>query len=84
MKSVSPLAPEGDYKLVQDRLFAAGEFPYEQYRGDIERQHGNVERRIEVHLKTPSPEAKLQFSDGSLEFVVRYPVEIRRASEVDE
>jgi hypothetical protein len=30
------------------------------------------------------PRCNLQFSDGGLEFVVRYPVEIRRASEVDE
>jgi hypothetical protein len=57
---------------------------YEKYRKSIESQLGGIERRIEVQLKAPVPESKLQFTDTNLEFVVRYPVEIRRASEVDD
>jgi hypothetical protein len=40
--------------------------------------------RLEVQLKAPVPESKLQFTDVGLEFVVRYPVDIRRASEIDD
>src|SRR6185369_1583607 len=49
-----------------------------------ENKVGGIERRLEVQLRAPVPEAKLQFSDAGLEFVVRYPVDIRRASEIDD
>jgi hypothetical protein len=32
----------------------------------------------------PRPEARLQFADGGLELLVRYPVEIRNAPDIDE
>jgi hypothetical protein len=32
----------------------------------------------------PRPEARLQFADAGLELLVRYPVEIRRAPDIDE
>jgi hypothetical protein len=50
----------------------------------MESQLGGMESRLEVQLKAPVPEAKLQFADTGLEFVVRYPVDIRRASEIDD
>ena len=40
--------------------------------------------RIEVQLKTPSPEMRLQFGDIGVELVARYPVEIRNESVTDE
>ena len=57
---------------------------YDQYRENIESQHGYIERRIEVQLKAPSPESRLQFGDAGLELLVRYPVQIRNESEMDE
>jgi hypothetical protein len=35
-------------------------------------------------VAAPSPEARLQFADAGLELLVRYPVEIRKAPDVDE
>jgi hypothetical protein len=32
----------------------------------------------------PRPEARLQFADAGLEVLVRYPVEIRKAPDIDE
>jgi hypothetical protein len=37
---------------------------------------------IVAHL--PRPEARLQFADAGLELLVRYPVEIRKAPDIDE
>ena len=65
-------------------MFGAVNMVYEKYRAGIENQLGSIERRLEVQLKAPVPEAKLQFADVGLEFVVRYPVDIRRASEIDD
>jgi small-conductance mechanosensitive channel len=78
------LAPGGNYKLVQDKISSAVNSVYEQYRERIERQLSSIERQTEIQLKQPKPEAKLQLSDRGVEFVVRYPVDIRTASEIDD
>jgi len=78
------LVPGGNHKLVQDKLFPAVNAVHDQYREGFERQRGFIERRIEVQLKTPSPETRLQFGDTGLELLIRYPVEIRNESVTDE
>ena len=79
------LTPESNYKLVQDKLTSIVESIFEKYRSIIENQLGSTERRLEVSLSTPKPESRLQFTDAAgLEFVVRYPVDIRRAAEIDD
>ena len=78
------LAPGGNYKVVQDKIFGAVKGVYEQYRGRIEGQLGGIERQSEIQLKSPTPDAKLQLSDTGVEFIVRYPVDIRTASEIDD
>ena len=57
---------------------------YAGYSKEIERQHADIERRVDILIATPRPEARLQFADGGLELLVRYPVEIRRAPDIDE
>ncbi len=57
---------------------------YARYKGEIERQYENIERRIDIQMTAPSPDLRLQFADAGLELSVRFPVEIRRASEVDD
>jgi small-conductance mechanosensitive channel len=78
------LVPGGNHQLAQDKLFQAVNAVHEQYREGFERQRGFIERRIDVQLKTPSPETRLQFGDAGLELLVRYPVEIRNESVTDE
>lgn len=78
------LAPGGNYRLVQDKLSSAANSVYEQYRERIEGQLGGIERQMEIQLKAPKTEAKLQLADAGVEFIVRYPVDIRSASEIDD
>jgi small-conductance mechanosensitive channel len=79
------LTAESNYKLVQEKLSAIVESIFEKYRSIIENQLGSSERRLEVSLQAPKPESRLQFTDAAgLEFVVRYPVDIRRAAEIDD
>jgi small-conductance mechanosensitive channel len=79
------LSPDSNYKLVQENITSVVESIYEKYRAVIESQLGSTERRLEVQLKSPKPESRLQFTDAAgLEFVVRYPVDIRRAAEIDD
>lgn len=78
------LAAGANYKTVQDWLTATVNSVYTRYRGEIERQIGAIEERIDMRLTIPATEPRLQFADGGLEFLVRYPVEIRRSAEIDE
>lgn len=81
---VVALAPDANLKLVQDKVLGAVNSVYGQYRAAIERQYSEIERVVEIQLQMPSPEGRLQFADVGLEFTVRYPVEIRRAAEIDD
>jgi small-conductance mechanosensitive channel len=81
---VVALTPDANVKLVQDKILGAVNSVYAQYRAAIERQYSQIERVVEIQLQMPSPEGRLQFADVGLEFTVRYPVEIRRAAEIDD
>lgn len=78
------IAPQGNHKTAQEKLIAAVNAVYSQYRKEIELQHAAIERRVDIQIAAPRPEARLQFADTGLELLVRYPVEIRRAPDIDE
>jgi len=78
------LAEGANYKLVQDKLTEVVNSVYAEYRAGIEKQYGDIERKVEIELRAPETESKLQFSESGLELMVRYPVEIRKAPEVDD
>jgi small-conductance mechanosensitive channel len=78
------IAPNGNHKAAQQKLVAAVDEVYSKYREQIERQHAAIERRVDIQVATPKPEARLQFADTGLELLVRYPVDIRKAADIDE
>lgn len=78
------IAPQGNHKTAQAKLVGAVDEVYEKYRPEIERQHRTIERRVDIQIAAPRPEARLQFADTGLELLVRYPVELRRAPDIDE
>lgn len=78
------IAPDGNHKAAQEKLMAVVEEVYSKYRGEIESQHAAIERRVDIQVDMPRPEARLQFADAGLELLVRYPVEIRSAPDTDE
>ena len=81
---VLELGSGGNHKAVQDKVGAAVNSVFEKYRADIEGQSSYVEGRIELQLKSPTPESKLQFSDAGLELLVRYPVLLRKEAQIDD
>jgi small-conductance mechanosensitive channel len=78
------IAPEGNHKAAQEKLVGAVNAVYSRYREEIERQHTEIERRVDIQVAAPRPEARLQFADAGLELLVRYPVAIRKAPDIDE
>jgi small-conductance mechanosensitive channel len=78
------LAPESDFQTADERLSAAVNSIYEQYRESIERQHAALERSVEIEVADPHPQTRLRFSSAGLEFTVHYPVELDRTAEIDD
>ena len=79
-----PIVAGSNYKSVEEKILQAVNSVYDGYRKDIERQHTDVERRIDIYMQAPNPEPQLRFTDKGLEFRVRYPVELRKASSIDD
>jgi small-conductance mechanosensitive channel len=79
-----PIVAGSNYKSVEGKILQAVNSVYDGYRKDIERQHTDVERRIDIYMQAPNPEPQLRFTDKGLEFRVRYPVELRKASSIDD
>ncbi|HLZ43573.1 MAG TPA: hypothetical protein VKQ11_21585 [Candidatus Sulfotelmatobacter sp.] len=78
------IVPEGNHKEAQAKLVDTVNAVYSKYQHEIERQHATIERRIDIQVRAPKPEARLQFANEGLELLVRYPVEIRKAPDIDE
>ena len=56
---VLQLVAGADYNLAEEKLLAAVNTVYDKYKEDIARQHNDLERRIEIQMKPPTPQAKL-------------------------
>ncbi len=78
------LAPDTNYAVAEQKLLDVVNSVYSQYKHNIDHQHALVERLIDSPVSAPMPKAHLRFTDEGLEFVVRYPVEIPRAAEIDD
>jgi small-conductance mechanosensitive channel len=82
-EAVVTLAPGTDPRPVQEKLLAVVNRTYADYRPALERQHGLVERLIDLHLEVPKPVAQIRYMPEGLQVVVRFPVELRQADDAD-
>jgi small-conductance mechanosensitive channel len=78
------MASDTDYRMAEKRLFDAVDSVYAEYRDEIERQHAAITHSMQVQMDPPKPESRLRFVGDGLEFVVRYPVDIRKSAQIDD
>jgi small-conductance mechanosensitive channel len=78
------LSPDTDHHIAEERLMAAVSEVYEGYRPEVERQHAAAKAEAHLPLPEPRPEGRLHFVESGLEYVIRYPVVLRRAAEIDD
>jgi len=78
------LSPESDHRVAEARLLGAVQSVFDEYRDDIDRQHAAARRSGAAPAAPPRPAGRLRFVDQGLEFTLRYPVELTRASEVED
>jgi small-conductance mechanosensitive channel len=79
------LASDSDYHAVEKRLLEVVERVFEDYREDIERQRKQLERTLSYsHPDALRPKSRLRLTSAGLEAVIRYPVTLRNATEIDD
>jgi small-conductance mechanosensitive channel len=78
-------APDSDFKAVRERLLQAVDGVLADYREELERQNRAMERNL---LGVPQgglkPSAHLRLTPSGLEAMVRFPVDLHHAGEIDE
>ncbi|HEY6348418.1 MAG TPA: mechanosensitive ion channel domain-containing protein [Candidatus Angelobacter sp.] len=78
------LAPESDYALAEKRVLGAVEKVFAGYRERIEQQYLEMERTLNIAAKVPKPISRLRLTQTGLEVVIRFPVELDSATEIDD
>ena len=78
------LATAADFRSAANTMLKSIQAIYETYRSHIERQHADLEAWMDASIESPTIESHLRLVEDGLQFWVRFPVEIRNASDVDE
>jgi small-conductance mechanosensitive channel len=78
------LNPGGKHSEIESQVLDAVRSVHASYGEELQRQLGTTERHLDIPMRAPEPHGVLQYGDGGLEFVVRYPVGLNEASEIDD
>jgi small-conductance mechanosensitive channel len=81
------LPADADYALLKEKLLAAVNDVVKQYHDEIVRQTREIQKTTSSNVAavtTATPQVQLHFSPSSVEAVVRYPVQLQHAAEIDE
>jgi small-conductance mechanosensitive channel len=82
---VLKFAAESDYHAIRDRLQKAIETAFADYRDSLERQRRQMEMSLtSISASELKPRARIHFTTSAIEVVVRYPVVLDKAVEIDE
>ena len=74
-----------DYAVLKDEMVRAVTRVIEDYREDIVRQTREIQKASSSHESgDPQPSVQLRFSASSVDAIVRYPVQLSQAAEIDE
>ncbi|HZS28916.1 MAG TPA: mechanosensitive ion channel family protein [Candidatus Angelobacter sp.] len=78
------LDSKADYRQVEKRMLETVNKVFAEYKDSIETQRRNVELSMNSSLRSFTPESRLHLTQTALEVVVRYPVELGNAAEIDD
>ncbi len=79
------LASETDYHSAKDRIVKAVDSALGHYRENIDSQRRMVERNLStVTAGELQPKVRLHYTASGIEATVRYPVEIEKATDIDD
>ena len=78
------LDPKSNYRQVEQRMMEAVNKVFVDYRDKMEIQRRHVEHSLNSTVAVFAPESRLHLTQTALEVVIRYPVELGNAGEIDD
>ncbi|HEV7716164.1 MAG TPA: mechanosensitive ion channel domain-containing protein, partial [Steroidobacteraceae bacterium] len=79
------IPPDSDYTAVKEQLLQAANSVINDYREDITRQTKEIQKTTASHAGGEAQtQVQLRFSATSVEAIIRYPVQLKLAAEIDE
>lgn len=79
------LPPNSDYRKVEEKMMGAVQKIFADYKEKMELQYRSMERAISVVSVTAlHPESRLSITQSGLQVMVRYPVELEQAAQIDD
>jgi small-conductance mechanosensitive channel len=78
------LAPQSDTAVAESRLLGAVEKIFAGYKDRIEQEHRHMQTLLNVRGASPKPTSRLRLTQTGLEVIIRYPVELDNAAEIDD
>jgi small-conductance mechanosensitive channel len=74
-----------DYAALKEKLLAAVGNVAGEYREEILRQTREIERTTEtMSMNDAAPQVQMHLADGHMQALIRYPVHLKHAAEIDE
>jgi len=82
---VLKFAPESDYRAIRDRVGNAIDTALADYRDSLEWQRRQMEMSLtSISASELKPRAHIHFTTSAIQVLVRYPVVLEKATEIDE
>ncbi len=79
------LAPEGNYREIETRLLNAVESVFARYKDLLEQQRRRMQHSLNIVGDfSLSPQSRFHLTQAGLEVVIRYPLELDKAAEIDD
>ncbi len=79
------LAPEGNYREIETRLLNAVESVFQRYKDSLEQQRRRMQHSLSIVGDfSLRPQSRFHLTQAGLEVVIRYPLELDKAAEVDD
>jgi small-conductance mechanosensitive channel len=79
------LASQEKNAIVKERLLAAAQAALADYRAEIDRQNQEIARTVvSTQVANLEPKVLMRFSATGVEAVIRYPVDLKNAADIDE
>jgi len=79
------LAAESNYREVEERLMGAVNTVLADYKEAMDQQRSHMEQSFAMmSVKSFDPQSRLRLTQTGLEVVIRYPLDLEKASEIDD
>jgi len=78
-------SPEGNYRLIQERITIAVDTALKDYREETDRQMRHMEQTLNaISVIELRPRTRLHITASGIEVTVRFPVGLQNAAEIDD